>query len=56
MWNLSISIVSPLLWKGVEPMFHCKDVPDVVIVSNGGAWGCVNEGTHFSATGKSENI
>ena len=37
-------------------MFHDKsdEETDIVLITNGGLWGSTDEGTHFSATRKSE--
>ncbi|MCG8620467.1 MAG: hypothetical protein MJE68_00520, partial [Proteobacteria bacterium] len=50
MWNLAISIVSPISKEPIN-LFHNKETPDVVIIANGGCWR-LGEGacTHFSAT------
>ena len=37
MWNLAISIVTPVLLHPLH-LFHMKKEPDVVIVANGGSW------------------
>ena len=50
MWNLTISIVSPISRKAIN-LFHTKAQPDVVLLANGGS--CMspeNNSTHFSAT------
>ena len=49
MWNIAISIVTPIQKKPVA-LFHNKDVPDVVIVANGGDYMSNDGSTHFSAT------
>ena len=50
MWNLAISIVTPVSFNPLH-LFHMKKVPDVVIVANGGSWMCPDRcSTHFSAT------
>ena len=51
MWNIGITILSPVFKKPFH-LFHNKtDEPDVVIVSNGGSYMCPDKGsTHFSAT------
>ena len=49
MWNIAISIVTPIHKKPVA-LFHNKDVPDVVIVANGGDYMSNDGSTHFSAT------
>ena len=47
MWNIAISIVTPIHKKPVA-LFHNKDVPDVVIVANGGDYMGKDGSTHFS--------
>ena len=50
MWNLAISIVSPLFNSRID-LFHTKDEPDVVIIANGGSYMAqTNSSTHFSGT------
>ena len=49
MWNIAISIVTPIHKKPVA-LFHNKDVPDVIIVANGGNYMSNDGSTHFSAT------
>ena len=51
MWNIGITILSPVFRKPIH-LFHNKtEEPDVVIVSNGGSYMCSDKGsTHFSAT------
>ena len=49
MWNIAILIVTPIHKKPVA-LFHNKDVPDVVIVANGGDYMSNDGSTHFSAT------
>ena len=51
MWNLSITILSPVFKKPFH-LFHNKTAePEVVIVSNGGSYLCTEKGsTHFTAT------
>ena len=50
MWNLAISIVSPISKKPIHP-FHTKAQPDVVLLANGGTWmSSENNLTHFSTT------
>ena len=50
MWNLAISIVSPISKKPIN-LFHTKAQPDVVLLANGGSWmSPENNSTHFSAT------
>ena len=51
MWNLSITILSPVFKKPFH-LFHNKtEEPEVVIVSNGGSYLCAEKGsTHFTAT------
>ena len=47
MWNIAISIVTPIHKKPVA-LFHNKDVPDVVIVANGGDYMGKDGSMHFS--------
>ena len=50
MWNLAISIISPISKKPIH-LFHTKAQPDVVLLANGGSWmSPENNSTHFSAT------
>ena len=50
MWNLAISIVTPVSLNPLH-LFHMKKEPDVVIVANGGSWmSREKQSTHFSAT------
>ena len=50
MWNVAVSIVSPISSKPL-PLFHDKAVPDIVIFANGGNWlAGKRASTHFSAT------
>ena len=49
MWNIAILIVTPIHKKPVA-LFHNKDVPDVVIVANGGDYMSNDGSTHFSVT------
>ena len=50
MWNIAITIISPGFMK-LQPLFHNKVKPDVVIVANGTCWrNGDNSCTHFSAT------
>ena len=50
MWNIAISIVTPIHTKPVA-LFHNKDEPDVVIVANGGNYTSKKKPcTHFTAT------
>ena len=55
MWNMAISIVSPVAEKPIH-LFHNEDKPDVVIVVNkGGSWMSERNGfVHFSATVSTE--
>ena len=49
MWNLVISIVSPISKKPIH-LFHTKAQLDVVLLANGGSWmSPENNLTHFSA-------
>ena len=50
MWNLAISIVSPMFNSWID-LFHTTDKPDIVIVANGGSYmAATNASTHFSST------
>ena len=49
MWNIAISIVSPISRNPIH-LFHNKETPDVVVVANGGCWTSDKGSTHFSAT------
>ena len=50
MWNIAISIITPIHNKPVA-LFHTKDEPDVVIIANGGCYTSKkNPCTHFTAT------
>ena len=50
MWNIAISIVSPLIKFPVN-LWHNKDFPDVVLVANGGSYLVENNPTtHFSSS------
>ena len=49
MWNIAISIVTPLHKKPVA-LFHNKDIPDMVLVANGSDYMSQNGSTHFSTT------
>ena len=49
MWNVAISIVTPIHKKPVA-LFHNKEIPDIVIVANGGDYMSKGGSTHFSAT------
>ena len=50
MWNIAITIISPGFMK-LQPLFHNKLKPDVVIVANSTCWrNGDNSCTHFSAT------
>ena len=50
MWNLAISIISPISKKRIH-LFHTKAQLDVVLLANGGSWmSPENNLTHFSAT------
>ena len=49
MWNLAISIISPISKKPIH-VYHTKAQPDVVLLANGGSWiSPENNSTHFSA-------
>ena len=49
MWNISISIVTPVHKKPVA-LFHNKDVPDIVILANGCDYMSKDGSMHFSTT------
>ena len=50
MWNIAISIVSPLIKFPVD-LWHNKDFPDVVLVANGGSYLAESKPTtHFSSS------
>ena len=52
MWNVSISIVSPVYRYPID-LWHGSDDPDIVIIANGGSY--MSEGkktTHFSSSRK----
>ena len=50
MWNIAISLVTPC-YNNPVPLFHNKEVPDVVLIVNGGCWQLVKKAaSHFSAT------
>ena len=49
MWNVAISIVTPIQRKPI-PLFHNKEVPDVIIVANGGCYTSKKGCTHFTTT------
>ena len=50
MWNVAVSVISPIYSKPVN-LWHNKPVPDIVIIANGGGWlSEVRPCTHFSAT------
>ena len=49
MWNVAISIITPISRKPMA-LFHNKDIPDVVIVANGGCYMIQKGCTHFTAT------
>ena len=49
MWNIAISIVTPIHKKPVA-LFHNKDVPDMVIVANGGDYMGKDGSMHFSSS------
>lgn len=50
MWNLSISIISPISKTPIN-LFHANPNPEIVIVANGGAWTSPDKAsTHFSGT------
>ena len=49
------NIISPY-YTGVWNVFHRREIPDVVIVRNGGDFGTKSAVTHFTATCGSENV
>ena len=49
MWNIAISIVTPIHRKPLS-LWHNKEIPDVMIVANGGCYTSKNSCTHFTAT------
>ena len=50
MWNIAISLVAPC-YNNPVPLFHNKEVPDVVLIVNGGCWRSMKKAaSHFSAT------
>ena len=49
MWNIGISIVTPIHRKPIS-LWHNKEIPDVMIVANGGCYTTKNGCTHFTAT------
>ena len=50
MWNLAVSVISPIYTKPVK-LWHDKSTPDIVIIANGGAWMSeVRPCTHFSSS------
>ena len=49
MWNVAISIITPMHKKPVT-LWHNKDIPDIVLVANGGCYTSKDGSTHFSAT------
>ena len=50
MWNIAITLLSPE-YKYPMKLFYNKDIPDVVIVTNGGSWMSQNKrSTHFNVT------
>ena len=49
MWNVAISIITPISRKPMA-LFHNKDIPDVVIVANGGCYTLQKGCTHFTVT------
>ena len=51
MWNISISIISPA-YKSMWNLFHDSKSPNIVIVSNGKAFGSSRQAWHFSPTEK----
>ena len=56
MWNIAISLVTPC-YNNPVPLFHTKEVPDVVLIVNGGCWRLVKEAaSHFSATAAKDKL
>ena len=50
MWNIAISLVAPC-YNNPVPLFHNKEVPDIVLIVNGGCWRLGKKAaSHFSAT------
>ena len=49
MWNVAISIITPIHRKLI-PLFHNKEVPDIIIVANGGCYTSKKGCMHFTAT------
>ena len=49
MWNLAVSVVSPVAKKPFH-LFHNKTDPDVVLVCNGGNYLTAGGSTHYSGT------
>ena len=52
MWNVPISIISPLVSKPIN-LFHNVSEPDIVIVANGGSWMAPDKKsrtTHFNGS------
>ena len=50
MWNIAISLVAPC-YNNPVPLFHNKEVPDVILIVNGGCWRSMKKAAlHFSAT------
>ena len=50
MWSIAISPVTPC-YNNPVPLFHNKEVPDVVLIVNGGCWRLAKKAaSHFSAT------
>ena len=54
MWNISISIISPMYHKPLQ-LFHNNDKPPVVIIANGGDPARQVPCTHFSASKTKSN-
>ena len=55
MSNIAITMVSPK-WKHPYHLFYAKEVPDVIVVANGGSWMAQTGkcSTHFSATASTD--
>ena len=54
MWNIAINLVA-LCYNNPVPLFHNKEVPDVVLIVNGGCWQSMKKAaSYFSATAAKE--
>ena len=49
MWNLAVSIVTPILKKPLH-LFHNKSIPDIVLVCNGGHYLGAGGSTHYNGS------